>query len=83
MALEIEKKIEELGIVPVVVLQDAEDAKPLAQALCRGGLPCAEVTFRTAAAKESIRIMAQEFPEMLVGAGTVLTTEQVDAAVGA
>ena len=56
MALEIEKKIEELGIVPVVVLQDAKDAKPLAKALCKGGLPCAEVTFRTAAAKESIRL---------------------------
>lgn len=81
MTLEIEKKIEELGIVPVVVLQDVKDAKPLAQALCKGGLPCAEVTFRTAAAKEGIRIMAEEFPEMLVGAGTVLTTEQVDAAV--
>ncbi len=59
MALEIEKKIEELGIVPVVVLQDAKDAEPLARALCKGGLPCAEVTFRTAAAKESIRIMAE------------------------
>ena len=81
MALEIEKKIEELGIVPVVVLQDAKDAEPLARALCKGGLPCAEVTFRTAAAKESIRIMAEECPEMLVGAGTVLTTKQVDEAV--
>ncbi len=81
MALEIEKKIEELGIVPVVVLQDAKDAEPLARALCKGGLPCAEVPFRTAAAKESIRIMAEECPEMLVGAGTVLTTKQVDEAV--
>ena len=81
MSLEIEKKIEELGIVPVVVLQDAKDAEPLARALCKGGLPCAEVTFRTAAAKESIRIMAEECPEMLVGAGTVLTTKQVDEAV--
>lgn len=72
-----------MGIVPVIALDDAKDAKPLAQALCEGGLPCAEVTFRTAAAEESIRIMAQEFPEMLVGAGTVLTTEQVDRAVAA
>lgn len=78
-----EKKIEELGIVPVVVLQDAKDAKPLAEALCDGGLPCAEVTFRTEAAKESIRIMTEAFPQMLVGAGTVLTTAQVDAAVAA
>lgn len=78
-----EKKIEELGIVPVVVLQDVKDAKPLAQALCDGGLPCAEVTFRTEAAEESIRIMTEAFPQMLVGAGTVLTTAQVDAAVAA
>lgn len=77
------EKIQELGIVPVVVLEDAKDAKPLAQALCDGGLACAEVTFRTAAAEECIRIMSQEFPDMLVGAGTVLTTEQVDRAVAA
>ena len=83
MVSEIEKRIEELGIVPVVVLQDAKDAKSLGEALCKGGLPCAEVTFRTAAAKESIRIMAEEFPQMLVGAGTVLTTQQVDEALAA
>ncbi len=72
-----------LGIVPVIALDDAKDAEPLAKALCNGGLPCAEVTFRTDAAEESIRIMSQKFPEMLVGAGTVLTTEQVDRAAGA
>ena len=72
-----------IGIVPVIALDDAKDAEPLARALCNGGLPCAEVTFRTEAAEESIRIMAEKFPEMLVGAGTVLTTEQVDRAVGA
>ena len=76
-------QIHELGIIPVVVLDDAKDAEPLGRALCEGGLPCAEVTFRTAAAEESIRIMAEKFPEMLVGAGTVLTTEQVDRAVAA
>lgn len=78
--------IEELsgyGVVPVVVLNRAEDAKPLAEALCKGGLPCAEVTFRTEAAEESIRIMSENFPQMLVGAGTVLTIGQVDRAVGA
>ncbi len=80
---EVLEKISKVGIVPVVVLDDAKDAKPLAEALIKGGLPCAEVTFRTAAAEESIRIMASEFPEMLVGAGTVLTTEQVDRAVNA
>ena len=78
---EVLEKIQEIGIVPVVVLDDAKDAAPLAKALCEGGLPCAEVTFRTAAAEESIRIMSEQFPEMLVGAGTVLTTEQVDRAV--
>ena len=80
---EVLEKIQEIGIVPVVVLDDAKDAAPLAKALCEGGLPCAEVTFRTAAAEESIRIMSEQFPEMLVGAGTVLTTEQVDPAVAA
>ena len=80
---EVLEKIQKIGIVPVVVLDDAKDAAPLAKALCEGGLPCAEVTFRTAAAEESIRIMAKEFPDMLVGAGTVLTTEQVDEAVAA
>ena len=77
------KKINEIGIVPVVVLNDAKDAAPLAKALCDGGLPCAEVSFRTDAAEESIRIMSEQFPEMLVGAGTVLTTDQVDRAVAA
>ncbi|MDO4303627.1 MAG: bifunctional 4-hydroxy-2-oxoglutarate aldolase/2-dehydro-3-deoxy-phosphogluconate aldolase [Bacillota bacterium] len=80
---EILNKIHEIGIVPVVVLNDAKDAAPLARALCEGGLPCAEVTFRTEAAQEAIRIMTGQFPEMLVGAGTVLTTEQVDRAVAA
>lgn len=77
------EKIQKIGIVPVVVLNDAEDAEPLGKALCKGGLPCAEVTFRTDAAEESIKIMSETFPEMLVGAGTVLTTEQVDRAVAA
>ena len=77
------KKLEQFGIVPVVVLEDDKDAALLAKALCDGGLACAEVTFRTAAAEESIRIMSEKFPEMVVGAGTVLTVEQVDRAVKA
>ena len=77
------EEISKIGIVPVIALDRAEDAEPLAKALCDGGLPCAEVTFRTAAAEESIRIMSDRFPDMLVGAGTVLTTEQVDRAVNA
>ena len=80
---EVLEKIQKIGIVPVVVLDDAKDAEPLAKALCEGGLPCAEVTFRTEAAAESIKVMTQAYPEMLVGAGTVLTTEQVDEAVAA
>lgn len=76
-------KLGEFGIVPVVVLDDVKDAEPLAKALCDGGLPLAEVTFRTDAAEESIRVMSKKFPEMLIGAGTVLTTEQVDRAVQA
>ncbi|POP34422.1 2-dehydro-3-deoxyphosphogluconate aldolase [Lactonifactor longoviformis] len=77
------EQIQKIGIVPVVVLKDAKDALPLAKALCEGGLPCAEVTFRTDAAEESIRIMSKAFPDMLIGAGTVLTAEQVDRAVAA
>lgn len=76
-------EIYSIGIVPVIALDDAKDAEPLAKALCNGGLPCAEITFRTDAAEESIKIMTEKFPEMLVGAGTVLTTEQVDRAVNA
>lgn len=72
-----------VGIIPVVVLNDAKDAKPLGEALMEGGLPAAEVTFRTDAAEESIKIMAENFPDMLVGAGTVLTIEQVDRAIAA
>lgn len=72
-----------IGIVPVVVLDDAKDAAPLAKALTEGGLPCAEVTFRTAAAADVIKNMVDEYPDILVGAGTVLTTEQVDRAVEA
>lgn len=79
----IEEQFQEYGVVPVVVLEDARDALPLAQALTQGGLPCAEVTFRTQAAEESIRQMSARYPEMLVGAGTVLTTEQVERAVAA
>lgn len=77
------EKFQKIGIIPVVVLDDAKDAEALGKALMEGGLPAAEVTFRTDAAEESIRIMSEKFPEMLVGAGTVLTTEQVDRAVAA
>ena len=79
----LEEQFYDYAVVPVVVLVDAEDAAPLAEVLVKGGLPCAEVIFRTEAAEESIRIMSEKYREMLVGAGTVLTTEQVDRAVAA
>jgi 2-dehydro-3-deoxyphosphogluconate aldolase/(4S)-4-hydroxy-2-oxoglutarate aldolase len=80
---ELLKEISNIGIIPVVVLDEIRQSLPLAKALYAGGLGCAEVTFRTAAAEESIKIISGEMPEMLVGAGTVLTTEQVDRAIAA
>lgn len=77
------EQIQKIGIVPVVVINKVEDAVPLAKALCAGGLPCAEVTFRTEAAAGAIKAMTEQFPNMCVGAGTVLNAEQVDAAVAA
>ncbi|MEU2440054.1 bifunctional 4-hydroxy-2-oxoglutarate aldolase/2-dehydro-3-deoxy-phosphogluconate aldolase [Streptomyces rubradiris] len=70
-------------VLPVVVLSDAADAVPLARALVAGGLPAIEVTLRTPAALEAIRAIAREVPEAVVGAGTVVTPEQVDAVTAA
>ncbi|MPM47385.1 putative KHG/KDPG aldolase [bioreactor metagenome] len=81
--MDIYKQIEALKIVPVVKLDAAEDAVPLAKALIDGGLPIAEITFRTAAAEESIRAVSVAFPQMLVGAGTVVNVEQAERAVKA
>lgn len=80
---EVLKKLSAIGIVPVIKIDDVEKAVPLAKALVAGGIPCAEVTFRTDEAEEAIRRMAQEVPEMLVGAGTILTPEQADRAIAA
>ena len=77
------EKIGELGIVPVVKIEKAEDALSLGRALIEGGLPIAEITFRTSAAEESIQILTKELPELLVGAGTVLTVEQAKRAIAA
>lgn len=77
------EQFNEIGIIPVVVLEHKEDAAPLAHALCEGGLPAAEVTFRTREAAACISAMRQARPDMLVGAGTVLTVEQVDEAINA
>ena len=81
--MDVIKQLSLIGIVPVIKIDDAKDAAPLAKALIDGGLPCAEVTFRTAAAKDAIAIIAKEFPDMIVGAGTVLTKAQVDDAIEA
>ncbi len=80
---EVLEQFAKYGVVPVVVLDDAKDALPLADALLEGGLPLAEVTFRTDAAEESIRQMTNQHPEMLIGAGTVLSAEQANRAVSA
>ena len=77
------QKLEELAIVPVVVLEKVEDALPMAEALIAGGMPSAEVTFRTPCAAACIKAMADAHPEMCVGAGTVLTVKQVDEALEA
>ena len=80
----LQEKISEIGVVPVIKLNHPKrDAVALADALCAGGVPVAEVTFRAAGAADAIRLMAQSHPEMLVGAGTVLTTAQVDEAIAA
>lgn len=83
MYTDLKEKFDEIGIIPVVVLEDAKDAHALGEALMNGGLPAAEVTFRTEAAEEAIKILSIDFPEMLVGAGTVLTCEQADKAMEA
>ena len=75
------KKIGELKLLPVIKIENLETAVPLADALCDGGLPAAEITFRTACAPEAIAAVKNAFPEMLVGAGTVLSVEQVKAAL--
>ena len=72
-----------IGLIPVIKIENPDDALPLAKALIDGGLPAAEITFRTKCAAEAIKNITEAYPEMLVGAGTVLTTEQVDAAIAA
>ena len=80
---EVMKRLHGIGIIPAIVLDRVEDAAPLADALCKGGLPAAEVTFRTPAAHDAMIAMKKARPELIVGAGTVLTTEQVDSALDA
>ena len=76
--------ISQIGVVPVIKLSDPEwDAVPLAKALCAGGVPVAEVTFRAAGADRAIRLMKEACPEMIVGAGTVTAKEHIDATIAA
>ena len=77
------KELYLIGLVPVIKIEDPADAVPLAKALIDGGLPAAEITFRTKCAAEAIKNITDTYPDMFVGAGTVLTTEQVDAALAA
>jgi len=81
--VDLETSLRAIGVVPVAALARPRDAIPMAEALLAGGLPCAEITFRTDAAAAAIQAVRSRFPEMLVGAGTVLTTTQADAAIGA
>ena len=79
-----DQKISDTGVVPVIKLNNPErDAAPLARALCAGGVPVAEVTFRAAGADRAIRLMREACPEMIVGAGTVTTREHIDATIAA
>ncbi|ELH4833940.1 bifunctional 4-hydroxy-2-oxoglutarate aldolase/2-dehydro-3-deoxy-phosphogluconate aldolase [Vibrio harveyi] len=77
------EQLANLKVIPVIAINKAEDAIPLGRSLVENGMPCAEITFRTECAAEAIRAMRAEFPEMLIGAGTILTNEQVDQAIEA
>ena len=79
--MELLTRIQNAKIVPVVVIKNLEDAEPMLKALCEGGLPVAEITFRTACAADAIRLGCEKFPEMLIGAGTVINAEQANRAI--
>ena len=79
--MELVNKIKEYKIVPVVVIKELSDAEPTLRALCEGGLPVAEITFRTACAADAIKLGCEKFPEMLIGAGTVINAEQAEKAI--
>jgi len=81
--MDVLKTLSNIGIIPVIAIDDADKAIALCDALAEGGLPAAEITFRTAAGQEAIRRVAKERPEILVGAGTVLTVKQAEEAVAA
>ena len=80
---ELSKRISDIGVVPVIKLKNPEDAAKLGKALCDGGVPVAEITFRAAGADKAIKLMTEACPDMIVGAGTVLSEEQIDKAIEA
>jgi 2-dehydro-3-deoxyphosphogluconate aldolase/(4S)-4-hydroxy-2-oxoglutarate aldolase len=77
------EQLASLKVIPVIAINKVEDAIPLGRTLVENGMPCAEITFRTECAVDAIAAMRKEFPEMLIGAGTVLTNAQVDQAIEA
>lgn len=77
------EQFSKIGIIPIAVLNDPKDAAPLAEILCKNGLPCVEIAFRTPAAEESVRVISHNFPDILIGAGTIITTEDADRAMNA
>lgn len=77
------EKLQALKVIPVIAIKDADDAVPLGKVLVENGMPCAEITFRTPAAAQAIKNMREAFPDMLIGAGTVLNSATVDAAIDA
>lgn len=79
----LDQQLAQLKVIPVIALNKVEHALPLAKALMENGMPCAEITFRTEAAVGAIKAMRKAYPDMLIGAGTILTPEQVDQAIDA
>ncbi len=83
MTTTLNKQLAKLKVIPVIAINKVEHAIPLGRALIENGMPCAEITLRTECAIEAIRAMRKEYPEMLIGSGTVLTNDQVDASIDA
>ncbi|GDY27544.1 ketohydroxyglutarate aldolase [Agarivorans sp. Toyoura001] len=81
--MNLNEQLQALKVIPVIAIDNADDAVPLAKVLVENGLPCAEITFRTPAAAQAIANMREAYPDMLIGAGTVLTSAQVDQAIDA
>lgn len=81
--MNLNEQLQALKVIPVIAIDNADDAVPLAKVLVDNGLPCAEITFRTPAAAQAIANMREAYPDMLIGAGTVINSGQVDQAIEA